>query len=117
MVFQEDACGRTPLHLVCKMYKNKEFELLLRDTIMGINPSFFDSFDPSKRLEIDQNVIKCNLSKDDQFNVLEGDVSLEGIAKKIKAGKIKNVIVMAGIYFIFTIFTFLTFFDFIFNYF
>jgi hypothetical protein len=45
------------------MYKNAEFEQLLRGEMERQDPSFFDTFDPNRRDEVDLNVIKTTLSE------------------------------------------------------
>jgi hypothetical protein len=45
------------------MYKNPAFELLLRDVMQQQNPSFFGTFDPHRRDDVDLNVIKSTLSE------------------------------------------------------
>jgi len=96
IVFALDKSERTPLHIVCTMYKNPEVQKLLEDHMKKLDPSFFKTFEPTHRLDIDKRVITTTLDQGDQFAVLDGDVSLKGIAKKIKDGSIKNVIVLTG---------------------
>jgi hypothetical protein len=80
------------------MYPNAEYEKILGDWMNEYYPDFMKTFDPKKvRLEreyVDPAVAK--LTEEQRLAVLDGDVSLAGIAKLIKEGRAKRIIVLTG---------------------
>jgi len=96
LAFTVDKSERVPLHITCTMYKNKTIQSILEQHMSELDPEFLKTFNPTHRVEYQKNVIQCNLEEGEKFAVLNGDVSLEGIAKKIRNGTIKNIIVLTG---------------------
>jgi len=92
-----DHSGRTPLHLVEQMYsKNKEIIQILRDEIQKNNPKFFETYDPKAIRAAPPTVIFSSLSEEEKKAVLDSDISLAGIARKIQKGAVKNILVLTG---------------------
>eukprot|EP01124_Arcella_intermedia_P004048 TRINITY_DN12286_c0_g1_i2.p1 TRINITY_DN12286_c0_g1~~TRINITY_DN12286_c0_g1_i2.p1 ORF type:complete len:598 (-),score=109.56 TRINITY_DN12286_c0_g1_i2:37-1830(-) len=89
-----DKSNRTPLHLLLQMYPNEESEQLLKERMQKLNPHFFDDFNP-KQLNSPKRSAN-QLTPEEMHAVLNGDVSLNGIVKKIKSGEIKNILVLTG---------------------
>jgi NAD-dependent SIR2 family protein deacetylase/ankyrin repeat protein len=92
----ENAFGWTPLH--CAYHNNQTCRTVLENYLNEHNKEFLASFDKDKPriIEIRRREAKTDLSSQDKYAVLDGDVSLAGIANKIRQGKIKKIIVMTG---------------------
>eukprot|EP01117_Protostelium_nocturnum_P014633 TRINITY_DN558_c0_g1_i1.p1 TRINITY_DN558_c0_g1~~TRINITY_DN558_c0_g1_i1.p1 ORF type:complete len:777 (+),score=268.84 TRINITY_DN558_c0_g1_i1:131-2461(+) len=87
----------TPLHFACSDDGSPETERILREWISKKDPSFFDTFDKNKpKKEVKRRVKAPTLSEEERKAVLNGNVTLDGIADAISSGKIKKILVLTG---------------------
>lgn len=97
-VFAEDKFGYTALHVVYR-YNHTSIIEVLSERMKSVDPERFASFDPRKE-RIEPPIGVCDmfetLPEDQRRSVLNFDLSIGAIAKKILSGSVRNVIVLTG---------------------
>jgi NAD-dependent deacetylase sirtuin 2 len=97
-LFQEDKYGYLALHVVHR-YRHTEIIETLSRAMAIADPSQFALFDANKT-RIEPPIGVCDIFEtipiEDRQSVLELDLSVQAIAKRILSGKVKNVIILTG---------------------
>lgn len=108
LAFSTDKSERTPLHMVCSMYKNPKFKQVLEDHMKKINPSFFEKFDPRHRYHFNisglthdrvdhgLHLVPSSLTEEQKASLLDKDVSVSKIAENVRSGKYKKIVFLTG---------------------
>ena len=93
----ENIQGWTPLHIVNDEIGCKKAMPILEKKIKEFYPEFLATFDPNKpKSGKERPLIFSRLSPTQQSEVLNGELSLKGIANRILSGRSKRIIVLTG---------------------
>ncbi|PRP82206.1 hypothetical protein PROFUN_10415 [Planoprotostelium fungivorum] len=92
----ESSIGWSSLHYAASSDGYPPSFNLLRKKIAENSPLYLDSFDAKKPRQQLKRRLRNNLSQEERTSVLGGQVDVEGIARGIREGRFKKVVILTG---------------------